>query len=1110
MTGNNFGAIDRDFRVAIVGGGICGLLCAIGLSKAGIRVDIFESASKYGEVGAGVGIGPNAVRALRALGVLDEIVARSGEGSLSIRPFRFHYGTGDCELVYSYPAGEEDLGLAIHRAALLDGLITHLDSNATLTHFNKRCMSVAPSSSKNAKYTLYFADGSTHETDVVIGADGIRSVVRNFVVGDEKAKKALAYTNTVAYRGLVDTARLRSMGVKTELTPLPVCWMGEGKVCPSVHFTTQTSRNQGHDARSSISLLSQSKKEKRQALLTCANKINVVAFVTDFTKTMGTVSLPTGAPWVTPVPEKELLDNYSGWGRDPLCILSCIERPSKWSIHGLYPQLDTYVRGKVALVGDAAHGMLPHLGAGVGQGIEDVLVLVRLIGHPQTRVSNIEAILQAYNSIREPRATFVTQYSKRAGDIYDGRGPSGPSPEGVRKDVDMMWDKVWHHDLEADVERAVQDLKTKGPLSSQISERCFTYCTQSIAGRTKGVEPRCRTFCIRKVFQHEVNRNTDLSWHPLRQPKNPPTPIEIPLPPESHTAVDAFISGSKDQPSPSSPSPASSTTTSMTEPLIAGPSEQQKHWEEGYYLWMSKSRRATQEHMDMMSLSLPQQADYERQKMQANETWVQATKDGKAVWYWSDQPDSENQGDEVVDGEKEKAPHPPMHTGPPFPDLLNNSSLMVSLSHPPPALHLPTMITKFLAPTSTLLYLVRDSVTSGRQADLAGRMAGRCLESSTVVDVRHTAFIAVCLTHSAKQSEGGYPHDLIICTLIPVPTCMQPEGYIGIFWPPAYRLKWVKRHVGTRSNWCSSSRNRGPHWGLTIAASAARKSAYRVKDHHVAVEGSEILIRCLVPTPADGRGKAFPLLVWYHAGGKSKQPDLAFRIDRICVQRLAPEHPFPTGVNDSYAALKWVGAIYLLSNSYWSHMNLPGRKELPLALRGPLQRIHRIRRGLSLAKFSIPQASSIRMRILIGMTSSLLRTSIHEALTVTPNRYKKELRSYEEFWEAPVLPGKSLLWFHGLAKAPPTDPDFSPLLAKSHVDLPPLCMQLSGMDPFVDEGLLYEKSPEGERYHNQALRISGRSTCLRVCLSDVIYIETIRKGLQGRDPMVVGNVYLSG
>ena len=100
--------------------------------------------------------------------------------------------------------------------------------------------------------------------------------------------------------------------------------------------------------------------------------------------------MPPGAPWVTPRTKSELLETYAGWGPDAISLLDCLDSPSAWSIHAVDPPLETYAKGRVALLGDAAHGMLPHLGAGAGQGIEDVVVLVKLLNHPETNAQNIE------------------------------------------------------------------------------------------------------------------------------------------------------------------------------------------------------------------------------------------------------------------------------------------------------------------------------------------------------------------------------------------------------------------------------------------------------------------------------------------------------------------------------------------------------------------------------------------------------------------------------------------------------------------------------------------------------------------------------------------------
>jgi salicylate hydroxylase len=126
--------------------------------------------------------------------------------------------------------------------------------------------------------------------------------------------------------------------------------------------------------------------------------------------------------------------------------------------------------------------MLPHLGAGAGQGIEDAYVLTELLSHPQSNRSNIEvhisffvsllradsasqAVLRAYDTVRVPRASSVALASKRAGDTYDGHGPSGGTDEGILKDVQKQWEDVWHHAIRDEVTEAERILEKEGAFS---------------------------------------------------------------------------------------------------------------------------------------------------------------------------------------------------------------------------------------------------------------------------------------------------------------------------------------------------------------------------------------------------------------------------------------------------------------------------------------------------------------------------------------------------------------------------------------------------------------------------------------------------------------------
>ncbi|KAH9486379.1 Salicylate hydroxylase [Psilocybe cubensis] len=306
--------------------------------------------------------------------------------------------------------------MAIRVSRYIDAVMPLLNPNTI--HFNKRCIAVEEIES--GRLLLRFSDGTFHETDLVIGADGIKSTIRTAVLPPNT--RHLAFSGSYAYRALIPMDILMAEGIKADIKHRPYCWVGKNK-----HIITLPIKNN--------------------------TVLNIVAL---YNISGGDMIPELPQPWVESASEQEVIDRFSDWGRDSRAILKHMKQPTKWSIHTTYPPLKNYVKGKIVLIGDAAHAMVPHLGAGAGQGFEDTYALCRLLAHPTVHKANLEDALKIYNEIRPPRASMVLERSIRMGRIYENYGPGlYDIPEMVQK-LTGMWEPVWNFDLETQISRALQ------------------------------------------------------------------------------------------------------------------------------------------------------------------------------------------------------------------------------------------------------------------------------------------------------------------------------------------------------------------------------------------------------------------------------------------------------------------------------------------------------------------------------------------------------------------------------------------------------------------------------------------------------------------------------
>jgi salicylate hydroxylase len=156
-----------------------------------------------------------------------------------------------------------------------------------------------------------------------------------------------------------------------------------------------------------------------------------------------------------------MLSAFTDWGDAARVLLECIPAPTLWALHEL-EELPGYVHGRVGLIGDAAHAMLPHQGAGAGQGLEDAWLLARLLADPQVLASRPQAVLEVYDVIRRPRACRVQRTSREAGELYELRDPAVADNEQLLgKTLAQRFDWLWDHDLQSDLQEAREQLGWK-------------------------------------------------------------------------------------------------------------------------------------------------------------------------------------------------------------------------------------------------------------------------------------------------------------------------------------------------------------------------------------------------------------------------------------------------------------------------------------------------------------------------------------------------------------------------------------------------------------------------------------------------------------------------
>lgn len=346
-------------RVAVIGGGIGGGAAGCALAQAGFEVSVHEAAPELREIGAGVALHPNAMRVLRMIGVEDAVRRVAGHFEYSATR---NWRTGRAISKISRSEQTATFGLSgatVHRADLLNVIAAALPAG-TVT-LGARCTGVA---SQDGVAVAFFEDGSEVEADVIVGADGIHSRVRESLFGPDDPR----FTGKVCYRSVVATSVVKGARHSIENAQ----WLG-----PNGTIVLYPLRGE--------------------------ELINVVCHSDD--------EHYRHESWVNECDRQEVLDRYAGWHESLLRICEAGDTWYKWALYDRDP-IPKWTKGRITVLGDAAHPMLPYLGQGACQALEDGAVLATAL---RTERDDPVAGLARYERTRRPRTARVVLAARERG-----------------------------------------------------------------------------------------------------------------------------------------------------------------------------------------------------------------------------------------------------------------------------------------------------------------------------------------------------------------------------------------------------------------------------------------------------------------------------------------------------------------------------------------------------------------------------------------------------------------------------------------------------------------------------------------------------------------------
>ncbi|WP_017522849.1 FAD-dependent monooxygenase [Pusillimonas noertemannii] len=346
-------------KIAVIGAGLGGTVAATLLTKAKFDVRLYEQAECFSRLGAGIHLGPNVTRIMREVGIEDEL-----NRTASHPDFWYSRDGVTGEICAKIPLGDYALKqygstyLTVHRGDFQQLLTEAVP--AGILDFNKKLQKV---DDLGDKVVLEFTDGTVEYADLVIGADGVNSVIRESLLGPELPQ----HTGYIAHRAVFNTP-----GIQLDL-PFDMCtkWWGDDRHMMVYYVTKQQDQ---------------------------------IYFVT---------GVPGGENWDmnkrwVPSTKDELREAFRGWHPTVQALIEGADEITLWPLLELAP-LPLWSRGRLVLLGDACHPMKPHMGQGAAMAIEDAAMLTRCL--IETGPASYEQAFKLYEKNRTARTARVQSVS---------------------------------------------------------------------------------------------------------------------------------------------------------------------------------------------------------------------------------------------------------------------------------------------------------------------------------------------------------------------------------------------------------------------------------------------------------------------------------------------------------------------------------------------------------------------------------------------------------------------------------------------------------------------------------------------------------------------------